>query len=314
MAFFWYLAVTRQWRICRAAIYDLPIGDDQIRRELRNSIHAPLHAVILPSSCSSAASGTPARLVRRDRAVHDDLGRDLALCVAPGLSHQAAPLDPRRASPQPSQQLAHRDFLLLHREAGLRSRPPRRAGDHRPLRQPQLLRHRGLVHRLPDHQFLQPRQLRVPAEELQSLGGKVLTTTTYHSLHHSRYTGNYGLGTRVLDRIFGTEWEDYDRLYDRISAERRPLTRLREGRRSAAARRVTTGEERDRHDAPGAAARSGAFFPPLVSRRAAAPLSLQPRQAPSQQSRAHSRGGLSRSRSCSRPARRAWPSSPAPTQ
>ena len=45
----------------------------------------------------------------------------------------------------------------------------------------------------------------------------MLTTTTYHSLHHSRYTGNYGLGTRVLDRIFGTEWEDYERLYDRIS-------------------------------------------------------------------------------------------------
>ena len=43
--------------------------------------------------------------------------------------------------------------------------------------------------------------------------GKMLTTTTYHSLHHSRYTGNYGLGTRVLDRIFGTEWEDYERLY-----------------------------------------------------------------------------------------------------
>jgi sterol desaturase/sphingolipid hydroxylase (fatty acid hydroxylase superfamily) len=57
--------------------------------------------------------------------------------------------------------------------------------------------------------------------------GKVLTTTTYHSLHHSRYTGNYGLGTRVLDRIFGTEWEDYERLYDRISAET-PLTKLRE--------------------------------------------------------------------------------------
>ena len=56
----------------------------------------------------------------------------------------------------------------------------------------------------------------------------VLTTTTYHSLHHSRYTGNYGLGTRILDRIFRTEWDDYDLLYDRIANERRPLTRLRE--------------------------------------------------------------------------------------
>ncbi|HET9536780.1 MAG TPA: sterol desaturase family protein, partial [Mesorhizobium sp.] len=58
--------------------------------------------------------------------------------------------------------------------------------------------------------------------------GKVLTSTTYHSLHHSRYTGNYGLGTRVLDRLFKTEWDDYEQLYDRISRERRPLGKLRE--------------------------------------------------------------------------------------
>ena len=58
--------------------------------------------------------------------------------------------------------------------------------------------------------------------------GKILTSTTYHSLHHSRYTGNYGLGTRVLDRIFKTEWDDYERLYDRISRERRPLSKLRD--------------------------------------------------------------------------------------
>ena len=48
------------------------------------------------------------------------------------------------------------------------------------------------------------------------------------SLSGTRYTGNYGLGTRILDRIFRTEWEDYDLLYDRIANERRPLARLRE--------------------------------------------------------------------------------------
>lgn len=56
----------------------------------------------------------------------------------------------------------------------------------------------------------------------------MITSTTYHSLHHSRYTGNYGLGTRVLDKIFKTEWEDYERLYDRVSREKRPLAKLRE--------------------------------------------------------------------------------------
>jgi hypothetical protein len=32
----------------------------------------------------------------------------------------------------------------------------------------------------------------------------------------------------VLDKIFKTEWEDYERLYDRISREKRPLAKLRE--------------------------------------------------------------------------------------
>jgi sterol desaturase/sphingolipid hydroxylase (fatty acid hydroxylase superfamily) len=58
--------------------------------------------------------------------------------------------------------------------------------------------------------------------------GQFLTTTTYHSLHHSRYTGNYGLGTRFMDRLFDTEWEDYEPLYDRVSRDKKPLTRLRE--------------------------------------------------------------------------------------
>src|SRR5262249_36836617 len=64
--------------------------------------------------------------------------------------------------------------------------------------------------------------------------GKVLTSTTYHSLHHSRYTGNYGLGTRVLDRLFRTGWDDYEKLYERISTEGRTLAKLR-GRAAASA-------------------------------------------------------------------------------
>jgi lathosterol oxidase len=58
--------------------------------------------------------------------------------------------------------------------------------------------------------------------------GKILTSTTYHSLHHSRYTGNYGLATRFLDRIFSTEWTDYEKLFTRVTAEGRPLDKLRE--------------------------------------------------------------------------------------
>jgi sterol desaturase/sphingolipid hydroxylase (fatty acid hydroxylase superfamily) len=64
--------------------------------------------------------------------------------------------------------------------------------------------------------------------DFNRFSGKVITSTTYHSLHHSRYTGNYGLGTRVLDRLFKTEWPDYQVVYDKVSTERTPLKKLRE--------------------------------------------------------------------------------------
>ena len=47
MAFFWYLAERNKWKICERTIYDLPIDPQQIKREMRNSLHAPIHAVIL---------------------------------------------------------------------------------------------------------------------------------------------------------------------------------------------------------------------------------------------------------------------------
>jgi len=47
MALFWYLAGRNKWKICQRTIYDLPIESKQIKRELRNSLHAPIHAVLL---------------------------------------------------------------------------------------------------------------------------------------------------------------------------------------------------------------------------------------------------------------------------
>jgi sterol desaturase/sphingolipid hydroxylase (fatty acid hydroxylase superfamily) len=58
--------------------------------------------------------------------------------------------------------------------------------------------------------------------------GKFLTSTTYHALHHSRYRSNYGLGTRLLDQIFGTEAKDYEDLYKQITTHRVPLKKLSE--------------------------------------------------------------------------------------
>jgi len=66
------------------------------------------------------------------------------------------------------------------------------------------------------------------SEKFLSSAGKFLTNTTYHSLHHSRYINNYGLGTRFLDRAFGTEWADYENLYARVTVGQGPLMKLSE--------------------------------------------------------------------------------------
>ena len=94
MALFWYIADKMRWKLCSWKIYDLPISDEQIKRELRNSIHAPMHAVILavflllgffknttwPSFFYSAFLTTT-------------LGRGVALFFASGFSLARAALD-----------------------------------------------------------------------------------------------------------------------------------------------------------------------------------------------------------------------------
>jgi len=41
---------------------------------------------------------------------------------------------------------------------------------------------------------------------------------TYHALHHARWTGHYGLGMTVLDRLLGSEWSDWPKLHARVVA------------------------------------------------------------------------------------------------
>jgi sterol desaturase/sphingolipid hydroxylase (fatty acid hydroxylase superfamily) len=47
-------------------------------------------------------------------------------------------------------------------------------------------------------------------------------TATFHSLHHQRYTGNFGLFTRFWDRLFGTELDDYESAFVAAHAETTP--------------------------------------------------------------------------------------------
>jgi Delta7-sterol 5-desaturase len=43
-------------------------------------------------------------------------------------------------------------------------------------------------------------------------------TATFHALHHERFDGNFGLFSRVWDRLFGTEIADYEEAFEAAHA------------------------------------------------------------------------------------------------
>lgn len=49
----------------------------------------------------------------------------------------------------------------------------------------------------------------------------------FHALHHARWTGHYGFATAWTDRLFGTEWNDWPSLEERIQRGE-PLKSLKE--------------------------------------------------------------------------------------
>jgi Delta7-sterol 5-desaturase len=48
--------------------------------------------------------------------------------------------------------------------------------------------------------------------------GRILGTVTFHGMHHARHQGHYGLFTRVLDRLCGTEFKDYESAQHRAAS------------------------------------------------------------------------------------------------
>ena len=229
MAVFWYLAVKQRWSMAQHIIYELPIPHEQIKRELRNSLHAPTHAVMLAiflwlgffqnGSVTSFIYSAVATTVWAEiwhycshrafhwRALHwihvehhrsrlNSWLTALSFSFTEKLIFDIGMLVPLAAAD-------HFFAFNFYEVAG------------------------WYVGYLVVNSFSHA-NFEFKSKYYNRAVGKVLTSTTYHSLHHSRYTGNYGLGTRLLDRIFGTEWEDYEQVFERISGERRPLTELRE--------------------------------------------------------------------------------------
>ncbi len=53
----------------------------------------------------------------------------------------------------------------------------------------------------------------LPAWWLRVPGLRWSNTATFHSLHHTRFRGNYGLFTRVWDHLFGTALDGYEEAF-----------------------------------------------------------------------------------------------------
>ncbi|MBD2255949.1 sterol desaturase family protein [Pseudanabaena sp. FACHB-2040] len=52
---------------------------------------------------------------------------------------------------------------------------------------------------------------------------RYLVNSTHHNQHHTQYNGNYGLSLRFWDLVFGTEFDDYDRLVSQVKGRRRSV-------------------------------------------------------------------------------------------
>lgn len=229
MAFTWYAAAKYRWKICERRIYDLPIHDQQVSREFKNSLHTPMHAVILAAflylgffqnetwlSFVLAGIGTTiwAEIWHygSHRAFH------ISALHWIHVEHHKSALN----SPFTAVSFSFTEKLVF--DLGLLL--PLAALDHFVS-----LNFYGIAAWYAGYLIINSfshANYEIKPKRFNRTLGKALTSATYHSLHHSRYTGNYGLGTRVLDRLFGTEWDDYESLYERVSCKRRPLTKLRE--------------------------------------------------------------------------------------
>jgi sterol desaturase/sphingolipid hydroxylase (fatty acid hydroxylase superfamily) len=229
MALTWYLAASGKWKICERKIYDLPVDQAQIARETRNSIHAPIHAVLLAIFVYAGFFGNDTAASFLSTLVLTTAWAEIWHYA----SHRAFHTRPLHWIHLEH----HRSQINTWMTAISFSFPEKVIFDLGLLLPLALLDTKvslnflGIagwyIGYLVINSFSHA-NFELKPKHFNQVLGKVITSTTYHSLHHSRYTGNYGLGTRVLDRLLRTEWPDYEIVYDKVSSERTPLKKLKE--------------------------------------------------------------------------------------
>ncbi|MGD9783629.1 MAG: sterol desaturase family protein [Hyphomicrobiaceae bacterium] len=229
MAAFWYAAYRGEWTFCSKKIYAIKISDKQLRRELLNSIHTPIHAVIL------AAFMLLGFFAERS---WTGFFATLALAfvwaeVWHYVSHRAFHLKPLHWI-HAEHHKSHINSPFTAISFSFWEKTIFDLGYLGVLALIDLavsLNFYGIAGWYVGYLIVNSfghANFEIRPGSYNAVLGKVLTTSTYHSLHHSRYTGNYGLATRALDQIFKTEWTDYEKLYTRVTGDGPPLSSLRE--------------------------------------------------------------------------------------
>lgn len=66
----------------------------------------------------------------------------------------------------------------------------------------------------------------LPRQFITRTGALLMPPFLFHALHHARWTGHYGFESAWLDRLFGTEWPDWQPLH-RAIMDGHPLTSLK---------------------------------------------------------------------------------------
>ena len=194
MGLIWYLAVKNKWKLSERTIYDLPISDAQIKRELKNSLHAPMHAVILAAFLFIGFFENTSPMSFVGSAVATTIWAETWHYV----SHRAFHLRPLHwihvehhkshlNSPFTAISFSFTEKLVF--DIGLLC--PLAGVDHFIS-----LNFFGIaawyIGYLVINSFSHA-NFELKSHNYNRWFGQLLTTTTYHSLHHSRYTGHYGL-------------------------------------------------------------------------------------------------------------------------
>ncbi|QDG78138.1 sterol desaturase family protein [Labrenzia sp. PHM005] len=230
MALFWLCVEDYEVDLSRDRIYDLPIKDPQVRRELKNSLHTPLHAVVLMIFLLAGLFSS--------RSVGSFFASLLLTAVWAEIWHYSS----HRAFHLKSLHWIHAE----HHKSRLSS--PFTAlsfsfwekfifdlGILGALALIDVfvfnLNFFGIAAWFAAYLVINSyghANYEIRSETFMKVKGKYITSTVYHALHHSRYTGNYGLGTRFLDRLFKTEWPDSEAVFDQVVVQKKPLSSLRE--------------------------------------------------------------------------------------